>query len=40
MFEVACFLWDRLDDDNVNGRWLYMDTWNNGGNYRQSLTGG
>ena len=29
----------QIGDDNVNGRWLYMDTWNNGGNYRQSLTG-
>ena len=28
-----------IGDDNVNGRWLYMDTWSNGGNYRQSLTG-
>ena len=28
-----------IGDDNVNGRWLYMDTWSNGGSYRQSLTG-
>lgn len=28
-----------IGDDNVNGRWLYMDTWSNGGGYRQSLTG-
>ena len=28
-----------IGDDNVNGRWLYMDTWANGGSYRQSLTG-
>ena len=28
-----------IGDDNVNGRWLYMDTWANGGAYRQSLTG-
>lgn len=28
-----------IGDDNINGRWLYMDTWANGGAYRQSLTG-
>lgn len=28
-----------IGDDNVKGRWLYMDTWANGGSYRQSLTG-
>lgn len=28
-----------IGDDNVDGRWLYMDTWSNGGSYRQSLTG-
>lgn len=28
-----------IGDDNVNGRWLYMDTWSNSGSYRQSLTG-
>ena len=28
-----------IGDDNVNGRWLYMDTWSNGGSYCQSLTG-
>lgn len=28
-----------IGDDNVNGRWLYMDTWSNEGGYRQSLTG-
>lgn len=27
-----------IGDDNINGRWLYMDTWANGGAYRQSLT--
>lgn len=29
----------QIGDDNVSGRWLYMDAWNNGGNYRQALTG-
>lgn len=29
----------QIGDDNVSGRWLYMDTWGNGGNYRQGLTG-
>ena len=29
----------QIGDDNVSGRWLYMDTWSNGGSYRQSLTG-
>lgn len=29
----------QIGDDNVSGRWLYMDTWSNSGNYRQSLTG-
>lgn len=29
----------QIGDDNVNGRWLYMDTWSNGGSFRQSLTG-
>jgi outer membrane receptor protein involved in Fe transport len=29
----------QIGDDNVSGRWLYMDTWNNGGSYRQALTG-
>lgn len=28
-----------IGDDNINGRWLYTDTWANGGAYRQSLTG-
>lgn len=28
-----------IGDDNINGRWLYMDTWANGGAYRQSLAG-
>lgn len=28
-----------IGDDNINGRWLYMDTWANGGAYRQSLIG-
>ena len=28
-----------IGDDNVAGRWLYMDTWSNGGSYRQALTG-
>ncbi|EKU91284.1 SusC/RagA family TonB-linked outer membrane protein [Bacteroides oleiciplenus] len=33
----------QIGDDNVSGRWLYMDTWSNGGSpigsFRQSLTG-
>lgn len=29
----------QIGDDNVSGRWLYMDTWSNGGSYRQSLSG-
>ncbi len=28
-----------IGDDNVSERWLYMDTWANGGSYAQSLTG-
>ncbi len=28
-----------IGDDNINGRWLYMDTWGYGGAYSQALTG-
>lgn len=28
-----------IGDDNINGRFLYRDTWSNSGNYRQALTG-
>ncbi|MGQ1891978.1 SusC/RagA family TonB-linked outer membrane protein [Thermophagus sp. OGC60D27] len=29
----------QIGDDNVDGRWLYMDTWENGGALNQALTG-
>ena len=29
----------QIGDDNVGGRWLYMDTWGYGGAYNQGLTG-
>ena len=29
----------QIGDDNVDGRWLYMDTWENGGAFNQGLTG-
>lgn len=29
----------QIGDDNVKGRWLYMDTWAYGGNINQALTG-
>ncbi len=29
----------QIGDDNINGRWLYMDTWSYGGTFGQSLTG-
>lgn len=29
----------QIGDDNVAGRWLYMDRWDNGGTFRQALTG-
>lgn len=29
----------QIGDDNVNGRWLYMDTWGYGGAFNQGLTG-
>ncbi len=29
----------QIGDDNINGRWLYMDTWGYGGAFNQGLTG-
>lgn len=29
----------QIGDDNVSGRWLYMDTWSYGGAFNQGLTG-
>ena len=29
----------QIGDDNINGRWLYMDTWGYGGAFNQALTG-
>ncbi|MDH6344153.1 TonB-linked SusC/RagA family outer membrane protein [Parabacteroides sp. PFB2-12] len=29
----------QIGDDNIYGRWLYMDTWGYGGQFRQGLTG-
>ena len=29
----------QIGDDNINGRWLYMDTWGFGGAFNQALTG-
>ena len=29
----------QIGDDNINGRWLYMDRWENNGAFRQALTG-
>lgn len=29
----------QIGDDNINGRWLYMDTWNYGGAFNQGITG-
>lgn len=29
----------QLGDDNIGGRWLYMDTWSYGGAFNQALTG-
>jgi len=39
MFKLRASL-GQIGDDNVNGRWLYMDTWNKGGTFTQGLTGG
>lgn len=29
----------QIGDDNINGRWLYMDTWGYGGRFNQGITG-
>ena len=29
----------QIGDDNINGRWLYMDTWGYGGAFNHALTG-
>ena len=29
----------QIGDDNINGRWLYMDTWGYGGAFNQAITG-
>lgn len=29
----------QIGDDNIGGRWLYMDTWGYGGGFNQGLTG-
>lgn len=29
----------QIGDDNINGRWLYMDTWGYGGVFNQGITG-
>lgn len=29
----------QIGDDNISGRWLYMDTWSYGGAFNQGLTG-
>lgn len=29
----------QIGDDNIKGRWLYMDTWGYGGSFNQALTG-
>lgn len=29
----------QIGDDNINGRWLYMDTWGYGGAFNQGITG-
>ena len=29
----------QIGDDNISGRWLYVDTWNYGGAFNQALTG-
>ena len=38
MFKIRAS-YGEIGDDNISGRWLYRDTWSNGGNFRQDLTG-
>ena len=38
MFKFRASL-GQIGDDNVNGRWLYMDTWGTGGTFNQGITG-